>query len=534
MTTDTQRAARPDALMREQIGTALRSGDVGEAQRLLRKRLREAPHDADAMVTLADIAVDQGNNADALSLLYRALGLAPDAHQLRLRLASLHQHQGQFPAAVALFQQVPAELRQSFELRAQEAALLGQLGRRNEEIAIYDALVREQPRNSTLWMTYGNTLNYAGRRSDAVTALRKAISLQATFGEPWWSLANLKSFRFEERDVTTMQKSLRSDVGPVDALHFHFALGRAFEERGDYQQSFDHYVAGNRLRAASIPPAQMRVTPFVDAAIATFSEGLFSHYKGAGCDEPGPVFVIGLQRSGSTLIEQILASHAQIEGTAELLTMQHLWDELAAFGARNGRNVFEQVLHSDPAVFRQIGQQYLERTKWFRLQGRPLFIDKLPANWMNVGLIRLALPNAKIIDARRNPMACGFSNFKQHYASGVTFSYSLDSIGHFYCDYLQLMRHFDSVQPGAILHVLNEQLIDSPEAEVRRMLDFIGVPFDASCLEFHRNKRAVHTPSAEQVRRPINREGVSYWRNYEPWLDPLKQALGTAVDDWEA
>jgi hypothetical protein len=215
------------------------------------------------------------------------------------------------------------------------------------------------------------------------------------------------------------------------------------------------------------------------------------------------------------------------------MTMQNLWDELAALGARNGRSVFEEIAHSDPALFRKIGEEYLLRTRAYRLQGKRFFVDKLPANWMNVGLIRLALPNARIIDARRHPMACGFSNFKQHYAYGVTFAYSQQSIGRFYADYLRLMRHFDAVQQGAIHHLINERLIEDPEREVRRMLDFIGVPFDPACLEFHSNKRPVHTPSAEQVRRPINREGVDAWRNYEPWLGELRQAVGPVLDDWD-
>jgi hypothetical protein len=214
--------------------------------------------------------------------------------------------------------------------------------------------------------------------------------------------------------------------------------------------------------------------------------------------------------------------------------MQNLWDELAALGASNSRNVFEQVAHSDPSVFRKIGEEYLLRTKAYRMEGKRFFVDKLPANWMNVGLIRLALPNAKIIDARRHPMACGFSNFKQHYATGVTFAYSQESIGRFYADYLRLMRHFDAVQPGVIHHVINEKLIDDPEGEVRRMLDYVGVPFDPACLDFHSNKRPVHTPSAEQVRRPINREGVDAWRNYEPWLGELRDSLGESLETWRS
>lgn len=523
----------PDSLIRERVGAALRAGDSAEAERLLRGRLVTAPNDVDALAALADLVVQKGAIGEATALLHRALAIASDAHALKLHLSALHQQQAHFPIALSLLHDVPVELRKSFELRAREAALLGQLGRRKEEITIYRKLVREQPRNAGLWMSLGNALYYGGEFDDSIRTLRKAIQLQPTFGEPWWSLANLKLFRFDNRDVATMESALRSDLRPIDALHFHFALGRAFEDRADYARSFDHYAAGNRLRAAALNADEMTVTRFVDAAIQTFTPRLLGHYEGAGCADQAPIFVVGLQRSGSTLIEQILASHPEIEGTAELMTMPHLWDELAALGAQHGRNAFEQVAHSDPDVFRRIGQEYLARTKAYRIEGKRWFVDKLPANWMHVGLIRLALPNAKIIDARRHPMACGFSNYKQHYATGVTFSYSLESIGRFYGDYLRLMRHFDAVQPGAVHRVINERLIDNPEGEVRRMLEYIGLPFDASCLRFHANKRAVHTPSAEQVRRPINHDGVDTWRNYETWLRPLQDALGPALDQWQ-
>ena len=520
------------ALLRE-AGDALRLGNTAAAEQLFRRRLGEAPGDVQALTGLADIVVTQGKLGETTALLHRALAAAPDAHGLRVHLARLHQQQAHFPVAMALLEPVPPPLRDTFDVGVLEAALLGALGRRDEEIILYERLTREQPRHAGLWMSLGNALNYAGRKDDAVKALRRSIKLSPAFGEPWWSLANLKSFRFADDDIATMQGALRGDLDGTDALHFHFALGRAFEEREDYRQSFDHYSAGNRLRAAHIPPAQMRVSGLVDAAVETFTPDLFARNRDAGSDARDPIFVIGLQRSGSTLIEQILASHPQIEGTAELMTMQLLWDALTEAGAAEGCNVFQQIGAVDPAVFRQIGEQYLERTRAFRSLDRPMFIDKLPANWLNVGLIRLALPNARIIDARRAPMACGFSNFKQHYATGVTFAYSMASIGHFYRDYLRMMDHFDVVQPGSIHHILNERLIDDPEGEVRRLLDYVGVPFDPACLDFHRNRRAVHTPSAEQVRRPINRDGVDYWRHYEPWLGPLKDALGDALTRWD-
>ena len=522
-----------DALIREQVGAALRAGDIATAEQLLRARLVQAPNDVKAIAALGDILAQSGRVGEATALFHRALAIAPGAHWLELRLSELHQQQAHYPIALRLLQQVPYQHRSCFELKAREAALLGQLGRRMEEIEIYRQLVREQPKNSKLWMSLGSALNYAGQRDEAVKALRKSIKLQPAFGEPWWGLANLKRFRFDDSDIARMKGSLRGRLAPVDALHFHFALGRAFEERGDYEHSFDHYAEGNRLRAATLIPAQMSFTQIVDATIETFSARLFEHYGEAGCPDEGPIFIVGLQRSGSTLIEQILASHPDVEGTAELMTMQNLREEFAAIGARNGRNLFQEIAHSDPARLRRIGEEYLVRTKAYRLEGKRFFVDKLPANWMNVGLIRLVLPNAKIIDARRHPMACGFSNFKQHYATGVTFAYSLESIGRFYADYLRLMQHFDAVQPGAIHHVLNERLIEDLEGEVRRMLDYIGLPFDSACLKFHDNKRAVQTPSAEQVRAPINRAGVDAWRNYEPWLQSLQVALGTALTEWE-
>jgi hypothetical protein len=252
-----------------------------------------------------------------------------------------------------------------------------------------------------------------------------------------------------------------------------------------------------------------------------------------GCKAADPIFVVGLHRSGSTLIEQILASHPMIEGTTEIYGMQHLWNRLARSGAARGRGPFQQLAALDADELCAYGQEYLDRTRPFRATDRPYFVDKLPANWMNLGLIRAALPNARVIDARRHPMACGFSNFKQHYAFGITFSYSQQSIGAFYRDYWRFMRHFDEVQPGAVHRVLNEALIEDPEGEIRRMLDFIGLPFDPACLEFHANKRAVRTPSAEQVRRPINRSGVDQWRNFEPWLGEMKAALGPALEAWD-
>lgn len=525
-------AAAKSKLVLEQAVAALQAGDPGDAERLLRKHLLEQPRDAGALAKLAELAIGRQQIEEATGLLRRAAGAEPsEARQLAL-VRHLHQFLGA-QATLDEIETLPPSLRNSFELLAIEAAARGFVGDHDRQIAIYRELTRLDPKNSALWKTYGDALKTIGRTDEAVAALRKAIEVRPSYGEAWWTISNFKSVRFSDRDIWSMRKALKGKLSAEDALHFHFALGEALERRGDYAGSFEHYDAGNRIRRTGIPASAMRVTNFVDTAVETFTPELFEQHRGSGHDSNEPIFVLGLHRSGSTLIEQILASHPLIEGTAELTVMHLIWERLARVAGASGRSPFQQLLQMTPADFRSIGEEYVERTRAFRTIGRPHFIDKLPANWMNVGLIRLALPNAKIIDARRHPMACGFSNFKQNYATGVTFSYSQESIGWFYRDYVRFMDHFERVQAGTIHRVINERLIDEPEAETRRLLEFVGVPFDQACLEFHRNKRAVQTPSAEQVRRPINRDGVDYWRHYDQWLGPMKEALCPTLESWD-
>ncbi|WP_395622460.1 sulfotransferase family protein [Sphingomonas daechungensis] len=328
-----------------------------------------------------------------------------------------------------------------------------------------------------------------------------------------------------------MHQALGRKLTPDEALHIHFALGKAYEDQRNFESSFRHYLAGNVIRTSQIDPESVPIDAPVEDAIEHCTPEIFERFRGAGCPASDPIFVFGLHRSGSTLIEQILASHPQIEGTSELPVLNALASRLRR---STGQTVGEAIAALDASEIKAIGEEYVERTRPFRHTDKPFFVDKMPGNWINATLIRLALPNAKMIDARRFPMACGFSNFKQNYATGVTFSYSLRAIGEFYFNYWRFMRHFETVQPGAIHHVLNERLIEEPEPEVRRMLDYIGVPFDPACMEFHSNRRAVRTPSAEQVRRPINRDGVDVWRNYEPWLGELKDALGPALENWDS
>ncbi|HTK59093.1 MAG TPA: sulfotransferase [Sphingomicrobium sp.] len=519
-------------LVMDQVEASLRSGNLADAEQLLRRRLLTAPGDFDALVKLADLLVGQDRRPEAIHCLKRAMVAAPAVHGLRLHLVRLLHGERDLDHALDELSAIGEPVRSGLEALAIEAAILGELGRHEEQLAIYARLVRDHPSDETLWMSRGNALKTVGRTDEAIKAFRRAARARPSFGEAYWSFANLKTFKFEARDLVAMRKALAGQLSESDALHFHFALGKALEDRGDAENSFRHYAAGNQIRRARLTPAQVSATAHVDATIATFDKALFDRFCDAGDPARDPIFVVGLQRSGSTLVEQILASHPLIEGTAELVAIPQMWERLGQRDGSNGDS-FAALARLDDAGLKELGAEYLRRTRAHRVTDRPMFVDKLPANWMYAGFIRLILPNARIIDARRHPIACGFSNFKQHYATGVSYAYGLDSIGRFYADYVRQMAHFDEVQPCTMHRIINERLIEDPEREIRRLLDFAGVPFDPACMDFHRNKRAVQTPSSEQVRRPINREGVDSWRPYEPWLGPLKDALGDALEYWD-
>jgi tetratricopeptide (TPR) repeat protein len=382
-------------------------------------------------------------------------------------------------------------------------------------------------------MSYGHVLNTVGRLADSIAAYRRAIALDPTYGEAWWSVANLKTVRLDEQDIRTMVGALGTEGLDDDRrLHLHFALGKALEDQGDWAQSFHHYAEGNRLRHAAVRYNPEGLSDLVRRNRSTYTPALMAARAGAGSTARDPIFIVGTPRAGSTLIEQILSSHSMVEGTSELPHLpdmvRRVEEELSGGG---GDSRFpEAIAELDPAALRALGEEYLERTRVHRKTGKPLFIDKLPNNWLNIGLIRLILPNARIIDARRHPLDACFSNYKQNFASGQIFTYDLTDLGRYYADYVSLLGHFDTVLPGHIHRVIHERLVEDTEREIRRMLDYLSLPFEDSCLRFYENERAVRTPSAEQVRRPINRDGVGKWKPYEPWLGPLKQALGPVLE----
>jgi thioredoxin-like negative regulator of GroEL len=529
---DAAAAGRQSKLIIDLATSELRAGNGNEAQRLLRDHLLKSPRDADALVKLAEIAEENFRSEEAAVLLRRAADADPTAARFTALLRHLQARVGA-AAVLAELDRVPPALRHEFDIMVEEVVALDALSHNDREIAVLEELSRTAPDNTDVWITLGEALGAVGRRDEALEAVREALRRKPSCGAAYWALANFKAFRFSDADVSAMRKALKRNPAAGDQITLNFALGRALEDRGLHQQSFRHYAAGNQLHAAGLDPSTTGCSAFVNAGIATLTPAFFEERAGWGCRDPSPVFVVGMHRAGSTLVDQILASHPEIEGTTEIKVLETMWNRLWRRGIANGRHVFHELASLDAGEIAALGEEYVERTRAFRTTTRPFFVDKMPPNWMRLGLIRLALPNAKIIDARRHPMACGFSNFKQHYRRDDNpFASSLETIGTFYRDYWRFVANFERAQPGAVHRVTNETLIADPEGEIRRMLDFIGVPFDAACLEFHKNKRAVRTPSAEQVRRPINRDGVDAWKNYEPWLGPLKAALGPALDHW--
>jgi tetratricopeptide (TPR) repeat protein len=385
--------------------------------------------------------------------------------------------------------------------------------------------VEDAPAAADLHLSIGHALKTLGRQKDAIEAYWKAAHVKPSFGDAYWSLANLKTYRFAEADIARMREQEGGTIPPIDRYHLCFALGKALEDREAFAESFTYYARGNALKKAEIQYRPESTERNTHLQKAVFSADFLDLRRNAGCESPDPIFVVGLPRAGSTLIEQILASHSQVEGTMELADITRLVVRL------QGRT-YDERSPPYPAVvadlsaeqLRAFGEKYISDTAVYRT-GKTFFIDKNPNNFRHLGLIHLILPNAKIIDARREPMACCFSNFKQLFAAGQEFTYDLQDIARYYRTYVELMAHWDEVLPGKILRVQHEDVVGDLEGNVRRILDFCGLPFERSCLEFYKTERSVRTASSEQVRRPIYQEGLTQWRHFEPWLDPLKQAL---------
>ncbi|WP_017665915.1 tetratricopeptide repeat-containing sulfotransferase family protein [Porphyrobacter sp. AAP82] len=528
---DAVRAAAHDPRMLA-IARALLANDLPAAEAGLRERLSAQPTDVAAIRMMAELAGRLGRYGDAETLLRRALELAPSFTAAEANLATVLYRQSRYAEAAEVLEAVLARDPAHSGNRNLLAATLGRIGDYDEALAIYDELTRTFPDHAKLWMSYGHMLKTVGRQDDSIAAYRRALAAEPNLGEVWWSLANLKTVTFTDADIAAMEAALGAGIGSDDALHLHFALGKAWGDRRDAGRSFHHFAAGNALRSTDLGYRPEMTSRQVDSMIAVLTPAFLAERAGQGDPSPDPVFILGLPRAGSTLLEQILASHSAIEGTMELPDIPAMAMREAKQAGLDPRDWPLAVAGMAPGRFAQLGAEFLERTRVQRKTGRPFFIDKLPNNWAYAGFIHLILPRAKIIDARRSPMDCCFSNFRQHFAKGQGFSYSLDHIGRYYADYVRAMDHYDRVLPGRIHRVIHERLLDDPEGEVRAMLAYLGLPFEEACMEFHRNTRAVRTASSEQVRRPINRDGVDQWEPYAQWLGPLRAALGDLVETY--
>jgi tetratricopeptide (TPR) repeat protein len=513
---------------------ALQANRLPEAESLLKQQLHIQPTDVAAMRMLAELAMRLGRNGDAEDLLERCLDLAPSFRGARQNFALVLHRNHKDPEALREIETLLGLDQANPGYRNLKAAILGRLGEYETTISIYETLLAEHPNSPRIWLSLAHALKTSGQNARSIEAYRKSIALDPAFGEAYWSLANLKTFRFSEEEFAAMHQQLgRKDLSVENRLHFEFALGKALEDKGEYEKSFGHYLQGNAQRLAQTPYQARDSTVRTARARATFTPAFFQERKDWGDPSPDPIFIVGLPRAGSTLIEQILASHPLVEGTQELPDIISLTRKLRRNAKLDESVSYHQVLFElENEQVQRLGQAYLGQTRIHRKTGTPFFIDKMPNNFLHIGLIQLILPNAKIIDARRHPLACCLSGFKQHFASGQNYTYSLDDIGHYYRDYVELMAHYDAVLPGRIHRVFHEAMIDDTEAEIRRLLDYCGLPFDERCLRFYENDRAVRTASSEQVRRPINRDGVDVWRHYEPWLDPLKEALGPVLESY--
>jgi tetratricopeptide (TPR) repeat protein len=513
-----------------EAGSWFCDGEHAAAENLLTSYIAREGRHVEALRLLGRIAQRRGAADRAEGLFREAVDSAPGYAAARLDFVRILIERQKYVAAL---EQVDQRLRTApsdSEARFLRATILAGLGRHDDAVPIFRELLAETPQRNHLRIVLGHSLKALGRTDEAVRAYRDATRGQADIGDAFWSLANLKTYRFSDHEVERMRglQALPSP-GLPDRAHLCFALGKALEDRADYGGSWAFYERGNSLVRAKSGYRPEAIEDNTRRLIEICSEEFFVARTEAGAAARDPIFIVGLPRSGSTLLEQILASHPDVDGTQELHDIPRIVSELQGQGTNRNAARYPDLLPGlDPLLFERLGRRYLDETRVYR-RGRPCFVDKMPNNFWHVGLIHLMLPNARIIDIRREPMACCVSNLKQLFARGQDFCYGIDEIARYYRTYLELMRHWNRVLPGRVLRVNYEDLVEDLDASVRQILAHCGLEFDPACLAFHRSRRAINTPSSEQVRQPLFREGLSQWRHYDPWLDPLRETLGDAI-----
>ena len=505
-------------------------GDWLIAENMVRAYLLKHGHQVEGMRLLARIGIERNVLDDAEILLEAVLELAPDYQAARSDYARVLLERHKYSRAREELEKLLKLEPENRTHRTQYATVIVGLGEHERAIEIYRELLLDSPQPADLHLSIAHSLKTLGKQQDSIEAYRAAAAARPNFGDAYWSLANLKTYRFGEGEIARMRaEESAPGTALVDRYHLCFALGKALEDRGEFEESFRYYERGNAFKRSESRYRPEIIERNTHLQIETCTAELFSRLDGAGAMDPDPIFIVGLPRAGSTLLEQILASHSRVEGTHELADIPRMVLDLQGRDPDLEHPRYPGALKSSSGEeLRRMGERYLRDTRVYRTD-RPYFIDKMPNNFRHIGLIHLILPNAKIIDARREPMACCFSNLKQLFASGQEFTYSIEDIARYYRTYLELMRHWDSVLPGRILKVQHEHVVDDLEANVRRILEFCGLDFEPGCVEFHKTARSIRTASSEQVRQPIFRDGLDQWKNYEPWLGPLKEALGDAL-----
>jgi tetratricopeptide (TPR) repeat protein len=500
--------------------------ELPDAERLLRQYLLAHGPQAEGMRLLAQIGMRMDAAEDAEILLEKAVELAPDYDAARYDYAAVllkrHKHAEARVQLDQLLKKGPSER----NYRALLASVYDGFGDYERALPLYRELLQETPDDAELHLSIAHALKTLGRTQEAVASYRSAAGVRPRYGEAYWSLANLKTYRFSDAEIARMRADEAApNVRLEDKYHLCFALGKALEDAGQYAESFACYENGNALKKAECGYRPEPLERNARLQVSVCTREFFAARRGFGAPDPSPIFIVGLPRSGSTLLEQILASHSQVEGTMELADVPRLVQDLHMRSVKGSAPGYPQVLPElDAGDFRSLGENYLTVTRMYR-QGKPHFIDKMPNNFRHLGLIRSMLPNAKIIDARRDPLACCFANYRQLFASGQQFTYSVDDITRYYRMYTQLMTHWNEVLPGWILRVQYEDVVEDLEGSVRRILDFCRLDFEPACVEFHKTERRIHSASSEQVRLPLNRDGIDQWRHFEPWLEPFKAAL---------
>ncbi len=515
-------ASEPDPALKKAL-ELYSQGRLGVAEGICREYLRQRPMDVNAIRLLAEIGTRLGIVDEAIKLLERCLELAPDFHIARSNYATALGRQQQFAAALEQLDRLRKAEPENISFKVQTASTLSMAGRFEDAHEEFADVIKKVPNNARILTSYGHSLRYGGKGDKATDVYVSAIEAEPDAGEAYWSLANLKTFRFSDDQLKAMQDRLASlSKDSEDKYHLAFALGKAHEDAAAYKESFAAYAAGNGIKRKFSAYDRDDHSDRVDKMIAHCGPELFD---GNGHSSNEPIFVVGLPRAGSTLLEQILASHSKVEATAELPFIGQIATELSERRKKSDESKYPAVLHElSPERRAELGQQYLDRAATYRSDA-DRFIDKLPNNFLHVGLIKTILPNATIIDARREPMAACFANFKQLFARGQEFTYSLEDIGNYYADYLRLMEHWQSVLPGEVLTVQYEEVVDDLDAQVRALLAYCDLEFEEACIRYYEKDRAVRTASSEQVRQPIYRDALTLWKNYEQHLGPLRSVL---------